>query len=122
MVLYAPVEVRLGGPTAVQPDIFVLRADRLALFEEDAVVGQPDLIVEVLSPSTRTWDLRTKRDRYERAGVGEYWIADPAHDTLLVLALLEGRYVEVAATDGRIESTVVPGLAVDVTTLFADLA
>jgi Uma2 family endonuclease len=122
VVLYAPVEVRLGGPTAVEPDLFVLRKDRLHLFEQDAVVGAPDLIVEVLSPSTRAWDLQTKRGRCERAGVLECWIADPEHDSLLVLALRDGRYVEIEARDGRVASTVVPGLVVDAAALFADLA
>ncbi len=121
VVLYAPLEVRLGGPTAVEPDLFVLRKDRLHLFEEDAVVGAPALIVEVLSPSTRSWDLERKRLRYERAGVPEYWIADPEMKTLHVLVLRGDRYVELKPTAGLLASTVVPGLTVDVAALFADL-
>ena len=118
-VFYAPLEVRLGGPTAVEPDLFVLRKDLLDLFEEAAVIGVPDVVVEVLSPSTRGVDLQIKRRRYERAGVLEYWIADPQHDTLTVLALVDGHYVEVAHQGGRVTSTVVPGLVVEVAPLFA---
>jgi Uma2 family endonuclease len=118
-VFFAPLEVRLGGPTAVEPDLFVLRRDRLHLFEEPAVVGVPDIVVEVLSPSTRNVDLQIKRSRYERAGVPDYWIADPEHETLTVLVLVEGRYAEVEHRDGRVTSTVVPGLVVEVAPLFA---
>ena len=120
-VFYAPVEVRLGGPTAVQPDLFVLRTERLHLFEADAVVGPPDIIAEVLSPSTRRQDLEIKRRRYERAGVLEYWIADPDNDTLTVYALRGGRYETVPVIDGRVASTVVPGLVVEITPLFAEV-
>ena len=121
IVFFAPVEVQLGGPTAVQPDLFVLRRDRLHLLQADALVGSPDVVVEVLSPATRNADLQSKRRRYERAGVLEYWIADPEHDTLAVYALRGGRYEAVPVIDGRVASTVVPGLVVEITPLFAEV-
>jgi Uma2 family endonuclease len=118
-VFFAPVEVQLGGPTAVQPDLFILRRDRLHLLQAEALVGVPDVIMEVLSPTTRIVDLGAKRDRYERAGVREYWIADPEDETLTVLALVDGQYVEVEPQDGFVTSTVIPGLIVESGPLFA---
>ena len=120
-VFFAPVEVRLGGPTAVQPDLLVLRMERLPLFAEDAIVGSPDIVVEVLSPSTRRADLDVKRRRYERAGVLEYWIADPINETLTVLVLRGGRFEGAPIAHGLATSEVAPSLAVDVDVLFADL-
>ncbi len=51
------------------------------------IEGVPDLLIEVLSPSNRGHDLLTKRALYARAGVGEYWIVDPANQTVEILTL-----------------------------------
>jgi Uma2 family endonuclease len=58
------------------------------------------LAVEVLSPSTRRYDLSMKRSRYEEAGSGSYWVVDPIALTLTAWDLVEGRFVEVAHVTG----------------------
>ncbi len=73
----APIDVFLTGPdeaedTVVQPDILVVcDPDKI---HEDGIHGAPDLVVEILSPSTAARDLEDKKALYERHGVGEYWI------------------------------------------------
>jgi Uma2 family endonuclease len=64
------------------------------------VEGAPVLVVEVLSPSTRSIDLGTKRLAYEAAGVPAYWLVDPEVPSLTVLELDAGRYVERATVTG----------------------
>jgi Uma2 family endonuclease len=78
--------------------------------------------VEILSPSTRTYDLREKANLYARYGIPEYWIADPLAPSFQMLALIDGRHVPVGPDEaGLLHSTVVPGLVVDPPALFAEL-
>lgn len=59
----------------------------------DGVHGTPDLVVEVLSPSTAKYDRGRKKDAYEKCGVREYWIADPANKTVEQYLLQSGKFV-----------------------------
>jgi Uma2 family endonuclease len=58
------------------------------------IKGLPNLVVEILSPSTSQYDLVKKREKYEAAGIGEYWMVDPDEQQVSQLVLREGRYVE----------------------------
>ena len=93
--VYLAPDVILSDQDIVQPDIVFLSRDRLEIFNDLNIVGAPDLVVEILSPSTRARDLRQKRDLYERSGVKEYWIVDADEKTLTMLALDGGRYREI---------------------------
>ena len=96
-VLMAPFDVVLGDDTVLQPDVLV--APRAAFTDRD-LPGPPLLAVEVLSPSTRLFDLNTKRARYELAGCPTYWVVDPAEPGLTVWELRDGRYAETAHASG----------------------
>ena len=93
MVYAAPFDVRLPEgfqsdsdiKTVVQPDISVFcDQDKL---DDRGAIGAPDLIIEILSPSTAAKDLKEKFFLYESAGVKEYWIVDPSNETLTVYIL-----------------------------------
>lgn len=75
-VLYAPVDVFLDEHNAPQPDVLFLSNDKLHLVTEDGVQGAPDLVVEIISPSSIKRDRGYKMKLYERHGVGEYWLVD----------------------------------------------
>lgn len=96
-VVLAPFAVALADDTEVQPDLLV--ADRTQ-FTRKELPGPPLLAVEVLSPSTRRFDLLLKRDRLQTAGVPSYWLVDPEGPSVTVLELQGGTYVEVAHADG----------------------
>jgi Uma2 family endonuclease len=97
-VFAAPFDVRLADDTSVQPDLLVAR--RSDLTEANLPVA-PVLAVEILSPSTRTIDLHSKRERLRRAGCASYWVVDPADGRLIAWELDEsGAYVEVADAVG----------------------
>lgn len=101
-----------GGDLVYRPDVVFLRAERVAQNQE-RIVGPPDLIVEVVSNTSRRYDNETKKDDYERCGVREYWIIDPHLETMAFYALREGRYVELTAQDDRLHSEVIAGFALD---------
>lgn len=60
----------------VQPDIVFVTTERLGVVKEDAIQGAPDLVIEILSPSTARRDRTVKLDLYRSQGVAEYWIVD----------------------------------------------
>jgi Uma2 family endonuclease len=96
-VFDAPVDVILAGDTVVQPDILFVSRARQEIIAERGVEGAPDLVVEILSDSTRTLDRTTKMRLYARAGVQETWLIDPGAETLEVFELEAGAYVLRAA-------------------------
>ncbi len=91
-VFVAPCDVRLDcdNKTMVQPDIFLI-CHPYDLGAK-ALDGAPDLTLEILSPATRAKDMLLKLHKYQNAGVKEYWIVDPDHDTVLVYDLRSDDY------------------------------
>ena len=84
MPFIAPADVQLDcdDRTIVQPDVFVV-CDREKI-PRARIFGAPDLVIEVLSPSTRKKDITIKTQKYMNAGVREYWIVDPVRKKVLV--------------------------------------
>ena len=98
LAVAAPFDVRLferegdrpeDVQTVVQPDISII-CDRDKL-DERGCKGAPDLVIEVLSPSTERHDRSVKFNLYERAGVREYWLVDPENRTIEQHLLQNGR-------------------------------
>ena len=120
-VLCAPTDVELAPNVVVQPDVIVILNHRLDIITPTHIVGSPDLLVEIASPSTAGYDRREKQDAYARAGVPEYWIADPAARTVEVLRLEGGAYRLVGVFQGAatLPSQTVPELPVRVEQFFA---
>jgi len=76
-VYVAPLDTIFDPHTVLQPDVLFIRRNRLHIVAEDGVRSAPDLVVEVLSPSTFHKDLRRKMAVYSQFGVSEYWVVDP---------------------------------------------
>jgi Uma2 family endonuclease len=75
-VRVAPFDVELSPKDVFQPDVFVVLNAHLDGILEKKVVGAPDLVVEVASPSTALYDRVTKYEKYANAGVQEFWVAN----------------------------------------------
>ena len=88
--------------------------------QTDGVHGAPDLVVEVLSPSTRRHDKLVKHSLYEKAGVKEYWIVDPEKKMVLVHLLEDGRYPspEVYTAKDTVKVSVLEDCTIDLAEVF----
>lgn len=112
-VFDAPVDVQLGQHNIVQPDIVVILAARQQMITPTKIKGIPDLIVEILSPSTMEQDQVLKRQMYEGAGVPEYWIVDPFEHTLTQLIRNESGSYERSVQDQNVVASIVPNVSID---------
>ena len=119
-VVCAPMDVYLTETDTVQPDILFISSERMHIVEDRYVRGAPDLVVEILSPSTSSLDLGAKMGLYALHGVPHYWIADPDTRTARTLRLEAGDYVEVASftENDVLTSDAFPGLAIDLREVF----
>lgn len=120
IVLYAPLDVYLDETETYQPDIIFISKERLSIIEEKRINGAPDLVAEILSPSTGYYDLRSKYKVYEKKGVREYWIVDPQHKSVQVFCRQEGKFVldQEAEQQGTVKSRVIAGFEVQVESIF----
>ena len=91
-VFSAPTDVKFTEIDVVQPDIVLITETRSHLITRENIQGAPDLLIEVVSESTRRRDERLKRTLYEQQGVKEYWIVDPEIDSVKMYELKDGRY------------------------------
>ena len=89
VTFWAPLGVFMPGCDPVQPDLFVVRTDELAIVQT-RIEGVPSLLVEILSPSNSSADTDVKRRAYARAGVPEYWIVRPGRRDVLVYSQPDG--------------------------------
>lgn len=129
-MFHAPFDVRLTRNTSdtqittvVQPDICVV-CD-LTKIDKRGCLGAPELIIEIVSPGNLKHDTKTKFDLYEEAGVLEYWVVFPGEKTVLAHQLDEnGRYQVAAeyAEPGPMPVAVLPGLAIEWSEIFEELA
>ena len=87
----------------VQPDLLFVSNERSRIITPENVQGAPDLVVEILSPSTATRDTTFKRVLYARHGVREYWMVDTQEETITVL-LAGDRGLEAAEVYGAGET------------------
>lgn len=122
-VYHAPFDVRLnasaGDDTVVQPDLLVV-CDKTKI-DARGCVGAPDLMIEILSPSTARHDKLLKFNAYLRAGVREYWIVDPDIKTVTVHILKDSEYTTKAYADSdTVPVRVLEGCQINLPDVFAE--
>jgi Uma2 family endonuclease len=119
-IAIAPLDVRLTSDTAVQPDLIFISNAKAGIILEEFIAGSPDLVVEVLSPSTAAHDRATKLALYADAGVPEVWVIDPQAKTVEVLKLEGSKYLvdSILAGSQTLSSTRFPGWKLALKNLF----
>jgi Uma2 family endonuclease len=95
-VLAAPCDVLLSEISVVEPDLLFVSRERREIMERAFVRGAPDLVVEILSPSTARRDREAKMKLYGQYGVPNYWLIDPEAREALAFALQDGEYHQTA--------------------------
>ena len=120
-VFFAPTDVRLnadtGDDTVVQPDLLVV-CDKSKI-DDKGIIGAPDLVMEILSPSSVSHDMIKKYMLYLNANVREYWIVDPATGSVIVNILKDGSYNGKAyCSTAVVPVSVLAGCSVDLTEVF----
>lgn len=128
-VRHAPYDVRLfegegdrpeDVDTVVVPDITVVCDPEKQ--DNKGCKGAPNMVVEVLSPSTKRHDLFTKFHLYQRAGVREYWIVDPESKIVQVFLLEDGRYTlkDYGEDKDKIKINVLEDCIIDLSLVFSE--
>ncbi len=112
-VLLAPLDVELSRWDIVQPDLIVVLRERLHIKTKARLVGAPDLLVEILSPSNPEQDRERKWKLYAAAGVREYWIVDPEARLVEQMLLDQGRWGPVSRHTDEIALGILPDVRLD---------
>ena len=120
-VFAAPFDVRLNAHTKdntiFQPDLTIV-CDQTKL-QGHGCMGAPDMVIEIISKSTRRMDRIIKLEKYKQAGVGEYWIVDQEKNNIDVFILKNGEYIRTTfGQSATITVKTLPELVVNVTEVF----
>jgi Uma2 family endonuclease len=122
-VFVSPIDVRIfidDDDTIYQPDLIVV-CDKSKIIDGKSFKGAPEIVIEILSPSTALIDKLEKYHNYLKAGVQEYWIVDPDIKTINVFILEDGRYFSyVYGEKDVLRSQVLKDIKVDLAEVFID--
>ena len=121
-VYFSPFDVVLSDTDVVQPDLLFISNERADIITQDNVRGAPDLVVEILSPTTADRDRTVKLDLYAAHGVKEYWMVDPDSRTIMVLLRGQSRF-EVSGIYGEdqvLSSPTLEGFSVALREIFQE--
>lgn len=116
----APIDIYFEDEETYQPDIIFISNERLQIIKEDKIEGAPDMVIEILSPSTAYYDLVHKKDVYARHGVKEYWIVDPMKKKIDVYENKKGEFIlfKKAVKGEKISSVIISGFEIEVGAIF----
>lgn len=114
-VYYAPVDIVLDAENVVQPDLLFIARANSSIMQTRGIFGAPDLVVELISPSSVRRDRYVKRALYARFGVKEFWLVDPANRALEVWKLQNHQFELHCMVEekGKVTSVVLPGFEFD---------
>ena len=120
VIYQAPFDVYLDETNVFQPDLVFVSKARRSILTDVGAEGAPDLVVEVLSPSTRKVDETDKKGVFAKAGVTEYWLVDPEEKAIRIYALGEDVETPVATHEraDKFERALLPGLVFELEQIF----
>lgn len=122
----APFDVVFSVHDVVVPDLMFVAPDQRDILTDKNIQGAPAMVIEVLSPSTRTRDQRVKLQLYERSGVREYWMVDPeAREVTIHRRSADGAFPLIARltreADDTLRTPLLPEWSLDLARLFREL-
>ena len=121
IVFFSPMDLYIDRKNVYQPDLIYILKENKHIVTNRGIEGVPDLVVEIISPSNIFSDRNTKKKVYQKIGVKEYWILDPANQTLEIYLSNqtdpEVPYLYLAG-EGNVTSTVIASLEFNLKTIF----
>ena len=119
-VFNAPTDVVFSDNDTVQPDLVFISRERESVITYANIQGAPDLVVEILSPSTARRDWRNKPDLYAKHGVKEYWLISPESRTVWVFRLMDNIFEEAGmyGEEDTLTSPTLEGFTLDLSEVF----
>ncbi|HRX78013.1 MAG TPA: Uma2 family endonuclease [Pirellulaceae bacterium] len=114
-VFNAPSDVQLTDHDIVQPDLIIVMHERRSIITPSRIIGVPNLIVEILSPTTKRHDCVLKKALYERVGVPEYWIVLTDDRAVEQFVLRDGKYVLEGNHSSSMTVATIENVSVDLT-------
>jgi len=119
-VCSAPLDVYLSDTNVFQPDVFFLSNASLPLLQADGVHGAPDLVVEIVSPSSGALEMKRKRPLYARHGVREEWLIEPELQQIhrYDFAVDVAKPARIVDSDESFETPLLPGLVINAADVF----
>ena len=119
-VFNPPFDVLFSRTEVVQPDLIFVSKEREDIITDANIRGAPDLVVEILSPSSTRRDWRDKFDMYERHGVREYWLIDPDRRMAWLFTTEDGAFIEAGrySAEDALASSVLGGASIDLSEVF----
>ena len=114
------VDVKFDDGNVFRPDIVYISEARKKEILTDRIIGAPDMVIEILSPSNAYYDLRHKKNLYEKFGIKEYIIIDPLAENAELYSLKDGVYYihQKAEKADTLNSVLLAGLSFDLSRLF----
>ncbi|MFN8577071.1 MAG: Uma2 family endonuclease [Candidatus Sericytochromatia bacterium] len=124
-IYFAPYDVILDKNTVVQPDILFISNENIVNIKERGFFGTPDLVIEIISPSSLKRDIEDKRLIYQKFGIKEYWLVFPNEKAVEVLELVDSTYTvydhaytEDIDKEQKVKSKVLAGFEIDLKDIF----
>ena len=113
-VLGSRTVVKVDDKNGYEPDILFVSNHNKAEITKTYIDGSPDFIVEILSATTKRYDLGSKRDYYEKIGVKEYWVVDIDNKEIIKHTLTQNRFEETPIAKGKLKSVTINGFWINV--------
>jgi Uma2 family endonuclease len=117
----SPIDVFLDDFNAFQPDLVFISTENQHFITDDGIIGIPDLIIEIISPSSVLRDRIDKKNVCERLKVKEYWIIDPQNQEIEIYSVQNDRYELLSGVtmfEGELKSNILEGISINLTELF----
>ncbi len=119
---FSPIDVFFDDYNNTQPDLLFIKNDRSFIIDlQNGIMSAPDLIVEIISPSSIRIDRFDKKEMYKMFVVKEYWLIDPKNQTLELYVFENNDYKlhQFLEIEGKVDSTILKGLDLDIMSIFS---
>ncbi len=118
----APIDVFLDDYNKLQPDLFFISEKKKSIITNDGIMGVPDLVIEIISPTSVIRDRIEKKNVYERFAIPEFWLVDPQYQAIEIYTLKNNRYElfsAATAMEGGLNQSLFEGLSISFNDVFA---